>query len=114
MAIKISDIGRFNRRISVEKVTVIQLDDGNIEESWSHIYDTWANITDQKGMRDQIELQNVNVNSYIVQIRYTPSHEISKNIRILYEGVYHIVHGQPLQFTQGRKTYYQFIMTAQV
>ncbi|MGA8762442.1 MAG: hypothetical protein WB562_06090, partial [Candidatus Sulfotelmatobacter sp.] len=71
-------------------------------------------ITDQKGFRDQIELQNVNVNSYTVQIRYNDAHEISKNVRILYNGTYHIVHGQPLQFTQGRKRYYQFIMTVQV
>lgn len=113
MAIKINHVGKFDRRIKAQRLSSIQTSEGNIIESWSDAYETWASVSDIKSYRDQLLLQNVTVSTYTVQIRLTPTHEVSKNIRFVYEGRNMILQGQPIVFTEGRKRYYQFILAEQ-
>lgn len=114
MALKINQIGRFDRRLKAQRLTVIQDGSGGFDEAWSDEYETWAYVSDIKSYRDQIELQNVNVSTFTVQMRDTDTHEVSKDIRFIYEGRKLILHGQPLHFTEGRKRYIQFILAEQV
>lgn len=114
MALKINQIGRFDRRLKAQRLIVVQDDSGGFDEAWNDVYETWAYVSDIKSYRDQIELQNVNVSTFTVQMRDTDIHEVSKDIRFIYEGRNLILHGQPLHFTEGRKRYIQFILSEQV
>lgn len=113
MAIKIRDIGKFNRRIQAEKLTPTQDADGNMIESWVLAYETWAYVGPVKSYRDFIQLQNIQQNSYEVQIRYSLTDEVSKNIRFLYEGQYLVLNSRE-EVTEGRKKYIRMILVEQV
>lgn len=113
MAIKIRDIGKFNRRIQAQKLTSIQDANGNMVESWELVYETWAYVGPVKSYRDFIQLQNIQQNSYEVQIRHSEEHEVNKNIRFLYEGRYLVINNWE-EVTEGRKRYIRMILVEQI
>ena len=101
---RIRPIGLFNRRLEAQKLTRTRNDSGGFEESWNTVYVTWAYVGPVNSWRQLQQLQNVQTNSYEVQIRYTPSHEVSKDIRFLYEGKILILNSRE-EVTEGRKRF---------
>lgn len=110
---KTKPIGQLNRRLEAQKLTTVPDDAGGFVETWTTVYTTWASVGPVTSMRGLQVLQNVQTNSYQVQIRYTPSHEVSKDIRFLYEGQTLIIKSME-QVTEGRKRFWSLILTEQV
>jgi SPP1 family predicted phage head-tail adaptor len=111
--IKTRAIGQLNRRLEAQKLTKTANGSGGFTEAWPTVYTTWAYVGPIKSMRDMVALQNVQGNSYEVFIRYTPSHEVSKDIRFLYEGKILVINSQQ-EYTEGRKRFVRLILVEQV
>lgn len=111
--IKVKPIGQLNRRLEAQKLTVVQNGSGGFTETWTTVYTTWAYVGPIKSMRDIIALQNVQENSYEAYIRFTPSHEVSKDIRFVYEGKILVLNSQQ-EYTEGRKRFLKLILVEQM
>lgn len=111
--IKTKPIGQLNRRLEAQKLTKVQNGSGGFVETWPTIYTTWAAMGPVKSIRDLEMLQNIQVNSYEAFIRYTPSHEVSKDVRFLYEGKILVLNSQQ-EYTEGRKRFLRLILVEQV
>jgi len=109
---KIRDIGRFNRRLLAEKLSTTQDAAGGEIETWTPVYETFACIEPLSSNRELRQSQTVTGNAYLVQIRYTPSHEVSKNIRFKYEGQTLILNSKE-QVTEGRKRFWSLTLIEQ-
>lgn len=109
---KLKNQGQFNRRIDAQKLSRVRNDSGGFNETWTPVYSTWAYVGPVKSYRDLQQLQNVQTASYEVQIRYTTSHEVSKEIRFVYEGKILIVNSIE-EMTEGRKRFYSLILVEQ-
>ena len=109
---KIQPIGRFNRRLEAQKVTLVPDDAGGQVETWTTVYTTKAYVGPVKSWRALQQLQNVQNASYEVQLRYTTSHEVSKDIRFIYEGQTLIINSME-QVTEGRKRFWILTLTEQ-
>ena len=110
--IKYSDIGEMNTRILAQKLIETQNSDGDISESWEDLYSCWVNIEPVKSARDFRFNQTVSVNSFQLQQRFEPAHEVSKNIRYV-DGQNIYVTDQFEVFTYGRKRYWRVIISLQ-
>lgn len=110
---KIQPQGQFNRRIEAQKLTKVRNDSGGFTETWTTAYTTWAYVGPVKSFRHLQQLQNVQTNSYEVQLRYTPSHEVSKDIRFVYEGKNLILNSRE-EVAEGRKRFLVLILIEQV
>jgi SPP1 family predicted phage head-tail adaptor len=110
---KIQPIGQFNRRLEAQKLTLVADDAGGQVETWTTIYTTQAYIGPVKSWRSLQLLQNVQSASYDVQIRFTRSHEVSTDIRFIYEGQTLIINRME-QVTEGRKRFWSLTLTEQV
>lgn len=109
---KLQPQGKFNRRLVAQKLSRVQNDSGGFTETWTPVYTTWAYVGPVKSWRDIQQLQNVQNASYEVQIRYTVSHEISKDIRFIYEGKTLIVNSIE-EMAEGSKRFYSLILIEQ-
>lgn len=109
---KLKQQGQFNRRIDAQKLSRVQNNSGGFTETWTPVYSTWAYVGPVKSWRDLQQLQNVQNASYEVQIRYTASHEVSKDIRFVYEGKVLVVNSIE-EITEGRKRFYSLILIEQ-
>jgi SPP1 family predicted phage head-tail adaptor len=109
---KIQAIGKFNRRLEAQKLTLVPDDAGGQVETWTTVYTTWAYVGPVKSWRALQQLQNVQNASYEVQIRYTESHEVSKDIRFIYEGQTLIINSME-QVKEGRKRFWSLVLTEQ-
>lgn len=107
------DIGLFNRRLQAEKLTTTQDAGGGLSETWTPIYTTWAFIEPLRSSRELQENQTALNNAYRVQIRHTAAHEISKDVRFLYEGKILIINSMQ-EVTEGRKNFWELILMEQV
>lgn len=110
---KVPQKGLFNRRLEAQKLSKVQNDSGGWAETWTTVYTTWAYVGPVKSFRQLEQLQNVQTNSYEVIIRYTPEHEVSKDIRFLYEGKVLILNSRE-EVTEGRKRFLILLLTEQV
>lgn len=110
---KVKAIGQMNRRLQAEKLVKTPDDAGGYAEAWEVVYTTWASVGPVTSMRELQALQNVQTNSYQVQMRYTPSHEVSKDIRFIYEGQILIINRME-QITEGRKRFWSLVLTEQL
>jgi SPP1 family predicted phage head-tail adaptor len=113
MSGKMPDIGQFNRRVVAEKLSTTQDAGGGLQEMWTTVYTTWAAIKPLRSNRDLQQNQTALNNAYLVYIRFTPSHEVSKNIRFRYEGNILVVNSMQ-EVTEGRKRYWELILMEQV
>lgn len=109
---KIQPIGQFNRRLEAQKLTLAPDGAGGSVETWTTVYTTWAFVGPVKSWRALQQLQNVQNNSYEVQIRFTTAHEVNKNIRFKYEGQTLIINSME-QIMEGRKRFWSLILTEQ-
>jgi len=109
---KLQPQGQFNRRLEAQKLSRVQNDSGGFTETWTTVYTTWAYVGPVKSWREIQLLQNVQNASYEVQIRHTASHEVSKDIRFIYEGKVLIVNSIT-EMTEGRKRFYSLILIEQ-
>lgn len=110
---KIQPQGQFNRRITAELLTKVQNDSGGMVETWTPIYTTWAYVGPVKSYRHLQQLQNVQTNSYEIQMRYTPSHRVDKDVRFIYEGKVLILNSRE-EVTEGRKRFLVLILIEQI
>lgn len=110
--IKYSDIGEMNTRVLVQKLIETKDVDGDIKESWIDSYQCWVNITPIKSDRNFRFNQTVSVNSFQLQQRFEPTHEVSKNIRYVDGNTIYIT-DQFEVFTYGRKRYWKVIISLQ-
>lgn len=110
---KIKPKGQFNRRLEAQKLTKVQNDSAGFTETWTTVYTTWAYVGPVTSHRQLQQLQNVQTNSYEVQIRYSPSHEVSKDIRFVYEGKFLILNSRE-EVTEGRKRFLSLVLFEQV
>jgi SPP1 family predicted phage head-tail adaptor len=112
MSTKIRDIGQFNRRLDAEKLTTTQDAGGGLVETWNLAYTTWAYIEALRSNRELQQNQTALQNAYLVQIRHTASHEVSKNIRFRYEGRILTINSMR-EATEGRKRFWELILMEQ-
>lgn len=112
MSTKIRDIGQFNRRLDAEKLTTIQDAAGGLVEAWNPVYTTWAYIEALRSSRELQQNQTALQNAYMVQIRHTASHEVSKNIRFRYEGKVLTINSMH-EVTEGRKRFWELVLMEQ-
>lgn len=104
--------GQFNRQISAERLSRTQNDSGGMVETWTPLYATWAYVGPVKSYRHLQQLQNVQTNSYEVQIRFTEAHPVDKDIRFKYEGKILILNSRE-EVTEGRKRFLVLILVEQ-
>lgn len=109
---KIQPQGQFNRRLQAQKLSKVQNDSGGWAETWTTVYTTQAYVGPVRSWRALQQLQNVQNASYEVQIRYTPSHEVSKDIRFIYEGKTLVINSIE-EVKEGSKRFYSLILIEQ-
>lgn len=110
--IKVRSIGQFNRRLHAEKLSTVQDAGGGEVETWTPVYETFACVEPLSSRRELRQHQTVTGNAYQVQMRFTPSHEVSKDIRFKYEGRILIIDSYE-QVTEGRKRFWSLILIEQ-
>ena len=110
--VKVSELGAMNMRIIAEKLTVVQDDSGGFDEVWDQAYIVWGYVGPVRSFRDQVALQNIQQNSFEVQIRFEPTIEISKDIRFVFDDNKHTLNGWR-SFTVGRKRYWNILVAEQ-
>lgn len=109
---KIRDIGRFNCRLQAEKLSTTKDAGGGEIETWTPVYETFACIEPLSSSRELRQSQTVTGNAYMVQMRYTPSREVSKNIRFIYQGRVLILDGD-VPVNPGRYNYWSLTLIEQ-
>lgn len=109
---KIQPQGQFNRRLLAQKLTKVQNESGGWTETWTDVYTTWAFVGPVRSWRALQQLQNVQNAAYEVQIRYTPSHEVSKDIRFMYEGKVLVINSSE-EVKEGSKRFYSLVLIEQ-
>lgn len=110
---KVKPQGQFNRRLEAQKLTTVRNDSGGFTETWTTVYTTLAYVGPVTSYRQLQQMQNVQTNSYEVQIRYTPTHEVSKDIRFLYEGEILVLNSVE-EIKEGSKRFYSLTLVEQV
>lgn len=83
--------GNLNRRITIQKLTQVQLPSGQVKDEWVEVAKVWAWVKTQSGMavaRQTGVSDGVaqSLNSYSFRIRHRT--DVTDDMRIMYGGLY--------------------------
>jgi SPP1 family predicted phage head-tail adaptor len=88
-------IGRLDRKIVIQSLSISQGDFGEVSESFSATHTVWAMVNEKKGKESEVNEKQIGINKVVFTIRHIDNLNI--RMRVSYDGrlfdIEHIEHG---------------------